>query len=51
MGTLTHTFVGKGKTSQGTIKRIVLDYTDSFLDSSGTHSTKFKRRISVVLNF
>jgi hypothetical protein len=34
--TLPHTFVGKGKIIQGTIKRIILDYTDSFTNTSGT---------------
>lgn len=33
--TLPHTFVGKGKIIQGTIKRITLDYTDSFIDNLG----------------
>lgn len=34
--TVPHTFVGKGKIIQGSIKRIILDYTDSFTDTSGT---------------
>lgn len=34
--TLPHTFVGKGKIIQGTIKRITLDYTDSYIDNLGT---------------
>ena len=33
--TLPDTFVGKGKIIQGTIKRITLDYTDSFIDNLG----------------
>ena len=33
--TLPHTFVGKGKIIQGTIKRITLDYTDSYIDNLG----------------
>ena len=33
--TLPHTCVGKGKIIQGTIKRITLDYTDSFIDNLG----------------
>ena len=34
--TVPHTFVGKGNIIQGSIKRIILDYTDSFTDTSGT---------------
>jgi Domain of unknown function (DUF5011) len=33
--TLPHTFVGKGKIIQGTIKRIVLEYTNSYIDTLG----------------
>lgn len=33
--TLPHTFVGKGKIIQGSIKRIILDYTDSYIDNLG----------------
>ena len=33
--TLPHTFVGKGKIIQGSIKRISLDYTDSYNDTLG----------------
>lgn len=33
--TVPHTFVGKGKIINGSIKRIVLDYTDSYIDTLG----------------
>lgn len=33
--TLQHTFVGKGKIIQGSIKRITLTYTDSYIDTLG----------------
>jgi hypothetical protein len=33
--TVPHTFIGKGIIIQGSIKRIKLDYTNSFIDTAG----------------